>query len=108
MGISNFTNQYYVGVQYPEDDIASIDTLLDIPVTGLGQKKPIPIRNLVKVPLPRVEVPAEINHTNLQATMEVTMGVYGRDLGHVADDVSLVVAKIGKERPDGGVEPVRP
>jgi multidrug efflux pump subunit AcrB len=101
-------NQYYVGVQYPEDDIASIDTLLDIPVTGLGQKKPIPIRNLVKVPLPRVEVPAEINHTNLQPTMEVTMGVQGRDLGHVADDVGLVVAKLGKERPDGGWSPFDP
>ena len=30
-----------------------------------------------KVPLPRVEVPAEINHTNLQATMDLTMGVQG-------------------------------
>ncbi|MCC6417286.1 MAG: efflux RND transporter permease subunit [Gemmataceae bacterium] len=96
------SNQYYVGVQYPEADIASIETLLDIPITGLGQKRPIPLRNLVKVPLPRVEVPAEINHTNLQATMDLTMGVHGRDLGHVADDVTRVVAKYGKERPDGG------
>lgn len=102
------SNQYYVGVQYPEEDIASVDTLLDIPITGLGQKKPIPLRNIVKVPLPRVQVPAEINHTNLQATMELTMGVYGRDLGHVAEDVSGVVAKFGTERPDGGWTPFDP
>jgi multidrug efflux pump subunit AcrB len=102
------SNQYYVGVQYPEDDIDSVDTLLDIPITGLGQRHPIPLRNLVKVPLPRVEVPAEINHTNLQATMDVTMGVQGRDLGHVADDVARVVAKWGKERPDGGWSPFDP
>ena len=102
------SNQYFVGVQYPEEDITSVDTLLDIPITGPGQKKPIPLRNIVKVPLPRVEVPAEINHTNLQATMDLTMGVYGRDLGHVADDVSRVVAKFGKERPDGGWTPFDP
>jgi multidrug efflux pump subunit AcrB len=88
--------------------MSSIETLLDVPITGPGQKKPIPLRNLVKVPLPRVEVPAEINHTNLQATMDLTMGVYERDLGHVANDVSRVVARFGKERPDGGWSPFDP
>ncbi|MFT3879698.1 MAG: efflux RND transporter permease subunit [Gemmatales bacterium] len=102
------SNQYYVGVQYPEADISSIETMLDVPITGLGQRQPIPLRNLVKVPLPRVQVPAEINHTNLQATMELTMGVQGRDLGHVADDVSVVVSRFGKPRPDGGWSPFDP
>jgi multidrug efflux pump subunit AcrB len=102
------SNQYFVGVQYPEKDISSVDTLLDVPITGLGQSKPIPLRNLVKVPLPRVEVPAEINHTNLQVTMDLTMGVHGRDLGHVADEVSRVVATFGKKRKDGGWSPYDP
>jgi multidrug efflux pump subunit AcrB len=102
------SNQYFVGVQYPEQDISSVDTLLDIPITGLGQKRPIPLRNIVKVPLPRVEVPAEINHSNLQATMDLTMGVHGRDIGHVAEDVSRIVAKFGKERADGGWSPFDP
>src|SRR4029077_1775800 len=102
------SNQYFVGVQYPEADITSVDTLLDIPITGIGQRQPIPLRNIVKVPLPRVEVPAEINHTNLQATMDLTMGVYGRDLGHVAEDVSRILAKFGNERPDGGWNPFDP
>jgi multidrug efflux pump subunit AcrB len=105
---SRTSNQYFVGVQYPEEDIYSVETLLDIPITGLGQKTPIPLRNLVKVPLPRVEVPAEINHTNLQATMDLTMGVQGRDLGHVAEDVSRIVATFGKARPDGGWTPFDP
>jgi multidrug efflux pump subunit AcrB len=102
------SNQYFVGVQYPEQDISSVDTLLDIPITGLGQKRPIPLRNIVKVPLPRVEVPAEINHSNLQATMDLTMSVHGRDIGHVAEDVSRIVSKFGKERPDGGWSPFDP
>ena len=36
--------------------------------------------DLVKVPLPRVEVPAELNHMNLQLTMDLTLSVQGRDL----------------------------
>ncbi len=99
-------NQYYVGVQYPEKDINSIDTLLDIPITGVGQKTPIPLRNIAT--LKRTTVPAEINHTNLQATIDLTMGVHGRDLGHVAADVERVVARYGKERPDGGWTPFDP
>lgn len=100
------SNQYFVGVQYPEADITSVDTLLDIPITGPGQRKPIPLRNIAT--LKRAAVPAEINHTNLQATMDLTMGVYGRDLGHVADDVTRVVARYGAARPDGGWTPFDP
>ena len=100
------SNQYYVGVQYPEEDMQSADALLDVPITGPGQKTPIPLRNLAT--LSRDAVPAEVNHTNLQATMDVTMGVHGRDLGHVAADVSRVVAQLGKERPDGGWTPFEP
>ncbi|OWK41682.1 efflux RND transporter permease subunit [Fimbriiglobus ruber] len=100
------SNQYFVGVQYPEEDMSSIETLLDVPITGPGQKKPIPLRNIAT--LKRNSVPAEINHTNLQATMELTMGVYGRDLGHVAADVQKVVARYGKERADGGWTPFDP
>ena len=39
-------NQYFVGVQYFEEDIDSVETLLDVPITGLGQDKPIPLRNI--------------------------------------------------------------
>src|SRR5581483_9879352 len=87
-------NQYYVGVQYPEEDIQSIDTLLDVPITSPIQKQSIPLRNVATVRF--AKVPAEVSHTNLQATIDLTMGVYGRDLGHVADDVAAVVARFGE------------
>lgn len=86
-------NQYYVGVQYPEDDIQSVDTVLDVPITSSAQKKSIPLRNVATVR--RASVPAEITHANLQPTIDLTMGVHGRDLGHVADDVTAVVARFG-------------
>jgi multidrug efflux pump subunit AcrB len=92
-------NQYFVGVQYWEKDIKSIDTLLDIPVTTQRPdvpKRPIPLRNIVT--LTRETVPSEVTHYQIQPTIEVSLGVYERDLGHVSDDVSKVLNDFG--RPD--------
>ena len=89
-------NMYYVGVQYPENDIRSIQTLLDVTVTSPVLNKAIPLRTIAS--LRRNDVPAEVMHTNLAPTIDLTMGVSGRDLGHVADDIVAIVAKFGKPR----------
>ena len=87
-------NQYYVGVAYPEADITDLETLLDVPINSPSQKTSIPLRNMASV-RPH-KVPAEITHTTLQPTIDLTMGVHGRDLGHVADDVYKVLAGFGQ------------
>jgi len=99
-------NQYFVGVQYFEDDIDSIQTLMDVPITGPKQPQPIPLRNIAA--LRRNTVPTEITHNNLLATMDLTLGVQGRDLGHVADDVAHVVGDFGIGQPDGSWLPFDP
>jgi multidrug efflux pump subunit AcrB len=99
-------NQYFVGVQYNEADIDSVETLLDVPITGAKQDRPIPLRTLAT--LRRGNVPTEITHTNLQSTIDITMGVQGRDLGHVADDVTEVVARFGEAQPNGSWIPYDP
>jgi multidrug efflux pump subunit AcrB len=86
-------NQYFVGVQYPEADIRSVETMLNIPITSPTQTEPVPLRNLATIR--RMQVPAEVNHSTLQATIDLTMGVAGRDLGHVADDVASVINRFG-------------
>ena len=35
-----------------------------------------------------------MTHYNIQPTIELTMGVYGRDLGHVSDDVAKVLDRV--------------
>jgi multidrug efflux pump subunit AcrB len=87
-------NQYFVGVQYPENDIKSIETLMNIPITGTDQKKVVPLSNLIT--LVRKTVPTEVTHSEIQPTIDLTMGVYGRDLGHVSDDVTKVIDEFGK------------
>jgi multidrug efflux pump subunit AcrB len=87
-------NQYYVGVQYPEEDILSLDTLLDVPVNSPEQHTSIPLRNVASVS--RAAVPAEVTHTDLQPTIDLAMAVEGRDLGHVSDGVAAVLGKYGQ------------
>ena len=99
-------NQYFVGVQYPEQDIQSVETLLDVVVTGTNQKSPVPLRNIAT--LTRTSVPTEINHYNLQPTIDLSMGVEGRDLGHISDDVNKAIGAFGKLRPDGAWDPYDP
>jgi len=99
-------NQYYVGVQYPEKDITTLETLLDVPINSPTQAKSIPLRTIAT--LRPAKVPSEVVHTNLQPTIDLTMGVQGRDLGHVADDVAKAVARHGKPRKDSGWTPFDP
>jgi multidrug efflux pump subunit AcrB len=86
-------NQYYVGVQYREDAIKTVDTLLNIPVTGPNEPDPVPLKNLASIE--RTNVPTEVTHLDIQPMMELTMGVSGRDLGHVADDVTRALSEFG-------------
>jgi multidrug efflux pump subunit AcrB len=89
-------NQYFAGVQYYEQDIKSVDTMLDIVITTSRPdfpKRPIPLRTVVTVE--KRSVPTEVTHYNIQPTIELAMGVYGRDLGHVSDDVAKVLDKFG-------------
>ncbi len=100
------SNQYFVGVQYSEDAIVSTDTLLDIPITSNRQKSPIPLRNVAT--LRRASVPTEVTHTNIQPTIDLTMGVAIRDLGHVADDVARALAEFGDADGPGAWRPYDP
>jgi multidrug efflux pump subunit AcrB len=99
-------NQYFVGVQYPETEIQSIETLKDVPINSPTQKTSIPLRNMAEVT--RAEVPAEVTHTTLQSTIDLTMGVYGRDLGHVAEDVAAVIGRFGAPGKRGAWTPYDP
>jgi len=81
-------------------------TLLDVPITSPKQDQPIPLRNIAT--LRRGTVPTEITHNNLQATMDLALGVQSRDLGHVAVDVARVIDGLGKAQPNGSWLPYDP
>ena len=117
-------NQYFVGVQYPLEKITSLESLLNVPITGVNQSRdksrldangPIPtllaqpteareepqpptlLRNLVQ--LRRSSIPTAVTHLNIRPSIDLNLNVSGRDLGHVALDVIKVVEQFGKLKP---------
>jgi len=89
-------NHYFIGAQYREGDIRSLETVLDIPITGRKQPVPIPLRNLAT--FRRGEAPAEINHLNITRVTDVFVNVRGRDVGSVAADIETYVDTIRRDR----------
>ncbi len=75
-------NHYFLGVQYREDDIRSLDTLRDIPITGEGTVRPALLRNIARIE--RATGPAVINHMNITRATDVYANVLpGYDVGSV-------------------------
>ncbi|MGH7140572.1 MAG: efflux RND transporter permease subunit [Pirellulales bacterium] len=92
-------NQYFVGVQYPETAIHSLDDLLNIPITGRGQHRQVTLGELAT--LTSRNIPSELTHVDIQPAIDLTMAVEGRDLGHVADDVAQVLGEFGQRQANG-------
>lgn len=90
-------NQYWVGVQYREEDINSIDDLLNVPITGKNTGGTVLLRNIATIR--RLTAPAEMTHVNYAPVVEILANVSGRDAGSVASDIEAAVAKM--TIPDG-------
>jgi multidrug efflux pump subunit AcrB len=78
-------NQYWVGVQYREEAVDSIDDLMNIPITSKHAERTVLLRNVAR--LHRTSAPAELTHTNYSPVIEVMANVSGRDAGGVASDI---------------------
>ncbi|MEC4672370.1 MAG: efflux RND transporter permease subunit [Nitrospirota bacterium] len=91
-------NHYFVGAQYREEAIDSIQTLQDIPVTGDGQDQAILLRNIARFNFR--EAPAEVNHLNVTRVIDVYANVEGRDIGGLTQEV--------KEKIERDIQPSLP
>ena len=75
-------NHYFIGAQYREEEIRSLETLKDIPITSAVQSHPVPLRTVAS--FERATAPAEINHRNITRVIDVYANVSGTDLGSIA------------------------
>src|SRR6266542_2538120 len=89
-------NHYFIGAQYRENDIQSINTVLDIPITGKKQPVPVALRTVAK--FSRGTAYSEINHLNITRVTDVFVNVHGRDVGSVAGDIERYIDKITNDR----------
>ena len=76
-------NDYFLTAQYPERDINSLDTLLNIPVHGDGggdaHSDAILLRNVATIS--HATQPADAAHYNIQRVVDVLVAPRGDDLG---------------------------
>ncbi|MCW5736358.1 MAG: efflux RND transporter permease subunit [Enhydrobacter sp.] len=99
---------YYIAVQTPEAQVASLSDLGNTPVsstlaTDTGATGGVPVPGLLSnvATFTRQSVPTNANQANIQPVYEVYAAVEGRDLGRVSDDIRRVVADLGKQLAPG-------
>jgi multidrug efflux pump subunit AcrB len=78
-------NQYFVGVQYPENPNATREVLENVFATGTNQSEPVTLSSLVHIQESTDAV--EINHVSLSRTFNILVNTEGRDIGRVARDI---------------------
>jgi len=101
-------NHYFIGAQYPEAGIQSLETLRDVPITGAGSLRPVSLRNVAD--FHRATGPSVVHHVNITRTFDVYANVArDYDVGTVAGEIesrlkeSSVLGLEPKETPRGVV-----
>lgn len=88
-------NHYFIGAQYPESQIVSMSTLEHVPITGSQPDSTTLLKNIAT--FRRTTAPAEVQHLNISRVTDIYANVDGRDIGSVADEMELGIARIRDE-----------
>lgn len=78
-------NHYFLGVQYPEDQIRSRESLDNIPITGSDPRSPTLLQNIAD--FKRSATTLEAEHVNIVRVTDLYANVQGRDIGSVASEI---------------------
>ena len=78
-------NHYFIGAQYFEEDIRSLQTLETIPITSSDTIKATVLKNIAT--FRRTTAPAMVNHLNITRVIDVYANVSGRDVGSIAAEI---------------------
>ena len=79
-------NHYFIGAQYAEADLVSLDTVRNIPISGANGKPPVALDTLVKIT--RKTGPASVHHKNITRVIDIYATVLpGYDIGSVVADI---------------------
>jgi len=82
-------NHYFIGVQYPEELLTNLDTILDIPI-GVVEGVPIRLRNVATIE--KSTGPGVVNHRNIGRVMDIYVNLArGYDAGST---MAAIEAKI--------------
>jgi multidrug efflux pump subunit AcrB len=87
---------YYLAVQTPEPRLASLNSLIDTPISASQTPQGQPVSDLLGnvATISRTVMPTNSNQANVQPVYDVYADVQDRDLGSVADAINRVVAPL--------------
>ena len=83
-------NNYFVTVQYPENQVKSLEDLKAMPLRAPSLKMPTYLNQVADVSLSRS--PTEVDHYQLQRSIDVYVAPSGEDLGRDSQEISKIIA----------------
>jgi len=83
-------NNYFVTVQYPENRVKSLEDLKAMPLRAPSLKLPTYLNQVADVKL--IQSPTEVDHYQLQRSIDVYVTPSGEDLGREVNAVTKIVA----------------
>jgi HAE1 family hydrophobic/amphiphilic exporter-1 len=82
-------NNYFVTVQYPENQVKSIEDLKAMPLHAPNLKMPTYLNQVADV-VP-IQTPTEVDHYQLQRTIDVYVAPTGEDIGGPQREISKII-----------------
>ena len=86
------SNNYYLNVQYPEQQIQSMLDLRSIPLRGAGLTQPTRLDMVSHIS--RFEAPTEVDHYQIRRTLDVFVRPRGEDLSSIDDRISDITSQM--------------
>ena len=84
-------NNYFLNVQYPEQQIQSLQDVRSIPLHGAGLKRPTRLDMVSNIS--RFEAPTEVDHYQIRRVLDVYVRPLGEGLGSIADQIDGLLAR---------------
>jgi len=84
-------NNYFVTVQYPENEVKSINDLRTMPLRAGDRKAPTYLDEVASI-TPAL-TPTEVDHYQLQRTIDVYVAPTGEDIGGPAKQISRIISQ---------------
>jgi multidrug efflux pump subunit AcrB len=90
-------NDYMLTVQYPENQVKTLSDLRAIPLRATSQSEPTRLDMVSNIQ--RIKSPTEVDHYEIQRTIDIYVRPLNEDLGRIADAIDGIIAQT--KVPDG-------
>jgi multidrug efflux pump subunit AcrB len=83
-------NNYFLNVQYPENQIQSLNDVRAIPLHSSKLLRPTRLDMVAKIT--RMEAPTEVDHYQIRRTLDIFIRPHGEDLGRISKSIANILS----------------